>query len=114
MLNISFLRFFQDNSDQSGSSAEALVSSSPLSRTNSMPNLQGLKKDIPTQGDSTKILRIPSPAPSEPEYKTNNPELIQYQGPPKPPRDPSRLSMLDLHKSHHEVVRLGSRPIAGK
>ena len=79
-----------------------------------MPNLQGLKKDIPTQGDSTKILRIPSPAPSEPEYKTNNPELIQYQGPPKPPRDPSRLSMLDLHKSHHEVVRLGSRPIAGK
>jgi len=102
-----------DNSDQSGSSAEALVSSSPLSRTNSMPNLQGLKKDIPTQGDSTKILRIPSPAPSEPEYKTNNPELIQYQGPPKPPRDPSRLSMLDLHKSHHEVVRLGSRPIAG-
>jgi len=102
-----------DNSDHSGGTSEAL-STSPLSRTNSMPNLQGVlasTKDIP-KIDSK--IRTPSPAPSEPAFKTANPELNQpHQGPPKPPRDPSRLSMLDLHKSHHEGGRLSSRDIAG-
>ena len=80
-----------------------------------MPDLQG---NLTSTRDIPKIdskVRTPSPAPSEPAFKTANPELNQpHQGPPKPPRDPSRLSMLDLHKSHHEGGRLSSRDIAGK
>lgn len=80
------LFYFQEQSSMSGSgsdqsgSGEALASS-PLSRTNSMPNLQQMPK--------TNISPLTAPKTVE-----------ICKGPPKPPRDPSRLSMLDIHKNN--------------
>ena len=60
-----------------------------------MPNLldssesDGEKKD----GDHKMKLTSPSPAPSEPCFSLKSTTSQATQGPPKPPRDPSRVSL---------------------
>ena len=66
-----------------------------------MPNLldssesDGEKKD----GDHKMKLTSPSPAPSEPCFSLKSTTSQATQGPPKPPRDPSRVSSLDIRRN---------------
>lgn len=74
------------------------TSSSPFSpnalvnRTSSLPNLFGgqhhMLKPFPAEADLT----APSPVPSEPCYTFNAAADRLSLGPPKPPRDPYRMS----------------------
>merc|ERR1712029_1000383 len=81
-----------DSSEENSDHSEDAIASS-ISRTSSMPNLldssesDGEKKD----GDHKMKLTSPSPAPSEPCFSLKS--TTSQQGPPKPPRDPSRVSL---------------------
>lgn len=87
--------------DEESGCGEAMMALSPLSRTNSLPILPG---NSPTNSDEVASYcggkeaeaeeeaannKAPSPAPSEPWGGERNYTLV---GPPKPPRDPKRMS----------------------
>jgi len=89
-----------DSSEENSDHSEDAIASS-ISRTSSMPNLldssesDGEKKD----GDHKMKLTSPSPAPSEPCFSLKSTTSQATQGPPKPPRDPSRVSSLDIRRN---------------
>ena len=103
-----------DIEDQTGS-GEALVtssSSSPLSRTNSLPNLYSCGSPSDNSDNSSNISsnhNANSPNHSI-HYNTINDEInklnanhaalnrMSSYGPPKPPRDPSRLTATNLQR----------------
>ncbi len=73
--------------DESSSSSASRPRPSPnsLNRTSSLPNLLGEKKQLSVLPvGAGNIVTAPSPAPSEP--------CTYVAGPPKPPRDPTRMS----------------------
>lgn len=93
-----------DNSEGS------LESSSPLSRTNSLPNLQGVPGSLASS--SAILIREPSPTPSDPGGINPNRLSLLPQPPPKPPRDPNRVSSCDLFKKGEFSGSTASLPAA--
>ena len=103
-------------------SGEALTS--PLSRTNSLPNLYscGSPSDSSAQSDSSNVSSHHE-ANSLNGYdcesikmqngNAHNEALNRMYGPPKPPRDPNRLTATNLPKLGDDSLTAASRNIAG-
>ena len=101
-----------DIEDQTGSGEALVTSSSPLSRTNSLPNLYSCGSPSDNSDNSSNISsnhNANSPNHSI-HYNTINDEInklnanhaalnrMSSYGPPKPPRDPSRLTATNLQR----------------